>query len=81
MPFRQMVTERMKPSFIDGVNDFPSNSLSVFTRWGTRVFYEEGYGNDWKGNWEGERLPQGTYFYVFEDGEGETFSGYVQINR
>ncbi len=73
----------------DGMNDFfvinttynRNNSLSVFNRWGGRVFFEKGYQNTWGGTWRGVDLPDGTYFYHFEEGNGRTASGYVLIQR
>jgi gliding motility-associated-like protein len=66
---------------IDGALIFPENTLRVYNRWGNQVFYKRGYRNSWTGDWDGESLPDGTYYYVFEDGEGNTYSGYVQIQR
>ena len=67
--------------FIRGVEAFPDNVLCIFNRWGNQVFRQEGYQNTWSGEWETSIVPSGTYFYVFDNGEGETYSGYVQIHR
>lgn len=66
---------------IRGAEAFPGNVLCVFNRWGNRVYYKEGYDNTFDGTWEGLWLPDGTYFYVFDDGAGNKYSGYVQISR
>ena len=67
---------------IDGVTLVPENKLSVYNRWGNRVFIQKGYKNTWNGIDEtGAELPDGTYFYLFDDGNGNTYSGYIQINR
>lgn len=81
----------------DGINDYfeigygddgrPINDLSVyflstklviFNRWG-RIVYES---NDYKNDWDGGKLPDGTYFYVLEC-KGETqnyrYQGSVMI--
>jgi len=67
--------------YIQGLESFPDNVLYVFNRWGNRVYYREGYDNTFDGTWENTRLADGTYFYVFDDGEGNRYSGYVQIAR
>ena len=67
--------------FIRGVESFPDNELCIFNRWGNQVFRQRGYMNTWGGEWETNIVPSGTYFYVFDNGEGEVFSGYVQIHR
>jgi gliding motility-associated-like protein len=74
----------------DGVNDFfviegaensAKNTLTIYNRWGTAVLDTKGYKNDWGGNWDGKAVPDGTYFYIFNDGEGNQISGYIQIQR
>lgn len=67
--------------YIQGLENFPDNVLCVFNRWGNRVYYREGYDNTFDGTWENIRLTDGTYFYVFDDGNGNRYSGYVQIAR
>ena len=67
--------------FIEGIDKYPNNKLTVFNRWGNKVYTAEKYKNDWGGQWENSILPDGTYFYMFEDGEGTTHSGYLQIQR
>lgn len=67
--------------YIQGIEGYPNNVLCVFNRWGNRVYYREGYDNTFDGTWENTRLVDGTYFYVFDDGNGNQYSGYVQIAR
>ena len=48
---------------INDLNDyFLSHKLTVINRWG-RVVYES---KDYKNDWDGGSLPDGTYFYVLE---------------
>ena len=70
----------------DGSNDhftikcveyYPNNKLEIYNRYGNLVFKTRGYSNDWKGianvggTFNGNVLPTGTYYYVFETGESE----------
>jgi gliding motility-associated-like protein len=66
---------------IDGLQNYPDHTLKVFNRWGAEVFSTRQYRNDWDGVWNGEPLPAGTYFFIFDNGEGEVKTGYVQIWR
>jgi gliding motility-associated-like protein len=66
---------------IEGAENFAKNTLTIYNRWGSSVLDTKGYKNDWGGNWDGKALPDGTYFYIFNDGEGNQISGYVQIQR
>ena len=68
--------------FIQGLQLYPENELQVFSRWGNLVFTQKGYKNLWSGDWNGEELPDGTYFYILTLDEGtEPMKGYLQINR
>ncbi len=79
----------------DGVNDvweiahienFPACQVTVYDRWGQRVFNSIGYSNKnaWNGTNNGLRLPAATYYYVIELNEGgakadELFTGSITI--
>jgi gliding motility-associated-like protein len=88
------VTNTLTPNE-DGINDFwiigsidqyPSAKVSVFDRWGQRIFHSIGYENEkrWDGTFSGAKLPSGTYFYIIDlntSAEEDVFSGYVVILR
>jgi gliding motility-associated-like protein len=55
----------------DGINDnyeipyldrYISNKFVVYNRWGDKVFEA----NNYSGNWDGGRLPDGVYFYILK---------------
>ncbi|MES2004876.1 MAG: PKD domain-containing protein [Bacteroidota bacterium] len=57
----------------DGINDtwrikylesYPGAVIEVFNRYGQLVFHSVGYDKDWDGNYKGQPLPIGTYYYV-----------------
>ena len=65
-----------------GVENYPDNRLTIFNKWGEKIFQAKGYQNDWDGTDEQGRplyLEDGLFYYVFEDGRGKTYSGYVQV--
>jgi len=66
---------------VKGIEAFPENKVQIFNRWGTLVFRQNGYKNRWDGTFDNQNLPDGTYFYLLTVGEGEKYSGFVQINR
>lgn len=66
---------------IDGVEDYPNNTVQIFNRWGNKVFQQKGYKGQWNGTWNNKKLPDGTYFYLFDDGEGTLHSGSLEIKR
>lgn len=69
----------------DGSNDgfvienieFHRNELAIFNRWGNVVYSKKDYRNQWRGN----DLPDGTYFYVLLLEDGREFSGHVTLLR
>jgi len=80
---------------IQGLIDFPENTLRIYNRWGVRIFETTGYGqgdNFFRGFSNGrvtindtDRLPTGTYFYVLEytnsdTGVSKSKAGYLYIN-
>ncbi len=96
------------PQFIspngDGKNDFwdlaelgnyPQNVVKIFNRYGTLVFEQRGYTNEFIGKSNVDNmarkamgngmLPNGTYFYVIDLGtntvDKKVYNGYVQINK
>jgi gliding motility-associated-like protein len=83
---------------ITGLQPYPEAKLEVYSRWGVLLYEKEGYGNTdrwgtadawWDGTsnkkWTSgsEKLPTGTYFYIFyyNNGESEPKTGSVFLNR
>ena len=68
---------------IEGIEKYPDNEVSIFNRWGNKVYTKKSYSNDkpWDATWDGKLLPDGTYFYIIKDGKGGEYSGYLQIQR
>ena len=67
--------------WIEGLLFYPDNHLVIYNRWGNRVYETLGYKNNWSGTWEEKLLPDGVYFYYFDDGEGTLYSGSLTIMR
>ena len=64
---------------IENLADYPNTHVTVYNRWGNRVYFSKDYKNDWKGDYYGISLPDGTYFYHVVLESGETFYGFLQI--
>ncbi|GAA4444957.1 hypothetical protein GCM10023188_47510 [Pontibacter saemangeumensis] len=66
---------------IKNLEKFANCDVTVFNRWGSEVFKTKNYKNDWKGN----KLEQGTYFYKVRvtvcEGVVKEFTGYTTIFR
>lgn len=90
-PFMVVPAEVSTPNVItpndDGINDllafeylefYPENHLLILNRWGTVVYEQDGYMN----NWNGENFTDGVYFYVLNISEkNQTYSGFFHLIR
>ena len=72
----------------DGLNDsfdlrgFNVRNLSIFNRYGMKVYSKGNYTDQWKGQSDGgDELPDGTYYFVIERDNGENRTGWIYINR
>ena len=52
---------------IEGLQNYVTNYVQLFDKWGNRVFEKSNYRNDWYGiGSKGESLPDGTYYYLIK---------------
>ena len=67
---------------VRGIEQYPDNRMEVYNRGGNLVFEMDRYDNSWDGTYfDGDELPEGTYYYVFDDGRGREHTGYVYLRR
>lgn len=69
---------------IENIDNFPINSVSIFNRWGNKVWFADNYNNStnfWDGkNSNGSLLTSGTYFYVIDIDNGKAIKkGWVEL--
>lgn len=69
---------------IYGNNIFDAQ-LSIFDKWGNKVFQTSTFGVGWDGTYKGEPCVQGVYTWVasvvYEDGKSQSLSGSVALVR
>ncbi len=67
---------------IEGIENYPNNTVRVYNRGGREIFSENGYQNTWDGSHNGSgRVPAGSYYYAIDLGEGSTpKTGWIFIN-
>lgn len=70
----------------DGANDYfkiknieyhPNSTLTIFDRWGRKVYENQNYANEWKADGSND----GTYFYVLDIPQDKVYNGFVQVLR
>jgi gliding motility-associated-like protein len=68
---------------IEFIEQFPDNTVTVFNRWGNKIFSAENYSraNEWRGDINGQPAPVGTYYYVVvtKGPLGKSYAGSVTI--
>jgi len=70
---------------IDGIERFPDNSVSIFNRWGDKIYDYDHYDNEtvvWKGtDRQGRLVPDGTYYYILTIKDGGNWNGWVFVRH
>jgi len=74
---------------IDGIGQFPNNTVSLFNRWNSLVYQQQSYDNQitaWSGDanegFSSGALPDGTYFYTVDLGDGSKIrEGFLVLKR
>jgi len=65
-----------------GIDAFPGSSITIYNRWGSEVYRNADYKNDWKGKDQKRRdLEIDTYYYILKISNGRTIKGFVEIRR
>ena len=64
-----------KPDLVKGCQ------LVIFNRNGTEVYSTNDYHNEWDATVNGNILPEGTYYYVFDCSDGRTMTGPITVLR
>ncbi|HRE73539.1 MAG TPA: gliding motility-associated C-terminal domain-containing protein [Flavobacteriales bacterium] len=71
---------------IQNIENFPNARVTVYDRWGQKVFNRQGYSNNnaWDGTNKGMKIPAGVYYYVIDlntgsDDENSQYSGSITI--
>ncbi len=69
--------------YIENIQSFQSNKVSIFNRWGDKVADVLGYNNSdkvWPSTADTDKLVSGTYFYIIDRGDGtELEKGWVEV--
>ncbi len=65
---------------IENIEMFPNSVISVYNRWGQKLFEGKGSGEMWDGTCNGRLVPTGSYIYVIEMfNRGLDYTGIVTI--
>jgi gliding motility-associated-like protein len=74
----------------DGMNDYwyipdlekyGRLQVTVYNRFGQKVYGSDGYKNDWDGTWNGYPLPSASYYYIMKSSTKGYIKGVVNLVR
>jgi gliding motility-associated-like protein len=66
---------------IQGLVDYPDASVTVFDRWGQKVYSGTSQDIVWDGTSNGRECPTADYYYVIDLGNGQTYNGVVTLKK
>ena len=66
---------------IQGLVDYPDASVTVFDRWGQKVYSGTAQDPAWDGTTNGRECPTADYYYVIDLGNGQTYNGEVTLKK
>jgi len=75
---------------ITNLEQYENNSIVIFNRWGDKVYEAAPYLNDWDGSSEnaklvltGDKVVDGTYYFILDLGDKETelINGFIDLRR
>lgn len=74
--------------YIEGLEYYPNNRLTILSRWGEVVYKAAPYTNNWDGSANtglitgNEKLPDGTYYYVLILGnDSKPMRGFIELRK
>ncbi|RDC57486.1 gliding motility-associated C-terminal domain-containing protein [Pedobacter chinensis] len=65
--------------FINGLEKYPANKLTIFDRGGRKLYSTANYQNNWDGYFNGKPLMEDTYYYILDLGVDGTIKGFISI--
>ena len=65
------------------IGRYPNNQVWIYSRAGKLIFNQVNYNNDWNGQYNGRKLPEGAYYYIidFENNGSIDYKGWLYLTR
>ncbi|GIV27661.1 MAG: hypothetical protein KatS3mg027_1475 [Bacteroidia bacterium] len=69
--------------WIGNIENYNENEVFIFNRYGQMIYQAKNYDNKkiyWDGTYQGQKVPDGTYYYVLKFNNAETiFKGHINV--
>jgi adhesin/invasin len=67
---------------LNGIESLGKTEIIIIDRRGAQVYKNTNYNNEWNGvDYNGNPLPDDTYFYLIKTVNGKSMRGYVVVRR
>ena len=66
---------------IQGLVEYPDALVTVFDRWGQKVYSGTSQDPAWDGTTNGRECPTADYYYVIDLGNGQAYNGVVTLKK
>ncbi len=67
--------------YITDIEEYGNVSVTIYNRFGVKVYESGSYHNNWDGTWNGKQLPSASYYYIIKSENKGTISGAVNLVR
>jgi len=76
------IDKKLEKFKVLGIENYPNNVLHIFDNEGKEIYEAESYQNNWAGEVDStdHLVEENLYYYVFNDGQGNYYSGYLMKN-
>jgi gliding motility-associated-like protein len=64
---------------IQGVETFGNCTITLFDSFGSQIFEQKGYQNNWDGTYNGKKVPRGTYYYIVNCPDKSPVTGHLLV--
>jgi gliding motility-associated-like protein len=64
---------------IQGVETFGNCTITLFDSFGSQIFEQKGYQNNWDGTYNGKKVPRGTYYYIVNCPDNKPVTGHLLV--
>jgi gliding motility-associated-like protein len=67
--------------YITDIEEYGNVSVTIYNRYGKKVYESHSYNNNWDGLWNGKPLPSASYYYIIKSENKGTINGVVNLVR
>jgi gliding motility-associated-like protein len=64
---------------IQGVETLGNCTITLFDSFGSQIFEQLGYTNNWDGTFNGKKVPRGTYYYIITCPDKKPVTGHLLV--